>query len=355
MTQPHSQSDQRGFASIVIALTLVIILALLTVGFAQLTRREQRNALNKQLATQAYYAAESGINDAIADIKADKIANSNVDCTPDARAGQQLITAINQIDTRLDVSYSCVSINLDPVNLSYTNMADSSYRSVVFSSASGAPVSTITVNWTSTSGRGATRGVASGLQQKTSWNDPALMEIGLTPLNNLNRDALTANNYTVYGYPVTGSTEVATYSGSASAGEGLIRQAHCDAATKQCSLTISGLAATGSNTFLLHLTDHYDQSNVTVSGTDANGPLAFHGAQAVIDATGRARGVLKRLQVHVPLNPSSPLPNYAIEANSVCKRITTYPTSGANADDFHDAIAGFVGGSANPGSPCYLN
>src|SRR5580658_8830161 len=57
-------TDEKGFASIVIALILIIVLALLTVAFAQLARREQADALDKQLAVQANYAAETGINDA---------------------------------------------------------------------------------------------------------------------------------------------------------------------------------------------------------------------------------------------------------------------------------------------------
>ena len=60
--------NEEGFASIVIALILIIVLSLLTIGFAQLARREQQTALSKQLANQAQYAAESGINDAYYDL-----------------------------------------------------------------------------------------------------------------------------------------------------------------------------------------------------------------------------------------------------------------------------------------------
>src|SRR5665213_2637815 len=66
--KPNLHRNQQGFASIVIALILIIVLALLTVGFAQLARREQQTALDKQKAVQANYAAESGINAAYQDI-----------------------------------------------------------------------------------------------------------------------------------------------------------------------------------------------------------------------------------------------------------------------------------------------
>ena len=61
----HDQPDQRGFAAIVVALVLILVLSLLTIGFAELMRHEQRSALDKQLSSQAYYAAESGVNDAV--------------------------------------------------------------------------------------------------------------------------------------------------------------------------------------------------------------------------------------------------------------------------------------------------
>src|ERR1700722_1988557 len=57
------QENEQGFASLVIALVIIVVIALITVGFAQLSRREQQTALDKQLANQAYYAAESGVND----------------------------------------------------------------------------------------------------------------------------------------------------------------------------------------------------------------------------------------------------------------------------------------------------
>jgi Tfp pilus assembly protein PilX len=56
--------NESGFASLVVASVLIVVLSLMTVGFAQLMRSNQTSALNKQLSDQAYYAAESGINDA---------------------------------------------------------------------------------------------------------------------------------------------------------------------------------------------------------------------------------------------------------------------------------------------------
>ena len=58
-------TNDNGFAPLIITIIVVIILSLLTVGFVSLIRNNQKNALNQQLNNDAYYAAETGVNDAI--------------------------------------------------------------------------------------------------------------------------------------------------------------------------------------------------------------------------------------------------------------------------------------------------
>lgn len=356
----QKQTDERGFASIVIALTLVIILALLTVGFAQLTRREQQNALNKQLAVQAYYASETGINDAAADIAANRVTQSNSGCTPTATlgAGSNYNLHNKDINSQLGVSYSCVSIDLNPTNLAYTNVSDRSFRTISFSSASVAIIDTLTIGWTSADGQNTPPTNPSGFLKQSSWTTnkyPAVMEISLTPLTSVDRTSLTNGDFTFFGYPVTAPGTMVSYATSSSATEGSINNAHCNGGS--CSITINVASLNTTGPFLLHLTNHYDKSNIKVTGLDHLGAaVKFQGGQAVIDSTGRARDVLKRLQVHVPIADGNALPNYAIEAGNVCKRVTTYPNaSGAGSTDAFHVSAQGLGGIATAADPCYLN
>ena len=75
--------DERGMVAIMIAMFLMIILSLITLGFLRLMQREQRQALDNSLSTQAYYAAESGINDAVKAARANP-AYAKGTCGPDA-------------------------------------------------------------------------------------------------------------------------------------------------------------------------------------------------------------------------------------------------------------------------------
>ena len=56
--------NQHGVASIFVVMILMTILALISIGFSHLMNRELRQSLDRQLSTEAYFAAESGVNDA---------------------------------------------------------------------------------------------------------------------------------------------------------------------------------------------------------------------------------------------------------------------------------------------------
>ena len=59
------QKDQNGIASIIIVVVIILILTLVVLAMSRNANREQRQALDRQLSSAAFYAAESGINDTI--------------------------------------------------------------------------------------------------------------------------------------------------------------------------------------------------------------------------------------------------------------------------------------------------
>ena len=54
--------NQDGLVSIIIVVILMIVISIIVLSFAKVVRNEQRQTLDRQLSTQAYYAAESGVN-----------------------------------------------------------------------------------------------------------------------------------------------------------------------------------------------------------------------------------------------------------------------------------------------------
>src|SRR5665213_3409191 len=149
--------NEQGFASMVIALILIIILALLTIGFAQLARREQQNALQKQLATQAYYTAESGLNDMVKVIQ--QAFNNPATAIPSLATLQSVHTdqcLENQgiaglpspnIDPSTGASYTCVLLNLQPPILTWSGVSPGADETSTFSTP--AALNKLTVYWAS--------------------------------------------------------------------------------------------------------------------------------------------------------------------------------------------------------------
>lgn len=58
------RADNRGIVAIVVTVLLMLILSLIVLAVSQNATREQRQTLDRQLSDQAFYNAESGINEA---------------------------------------------------------------------------------------------------------------------------------------------------------------------------------------------------------------------------------------------------------------------------------------------------
>jgi len=324
--------NEQGFASIVIALVLIIVISLLTVAFAQLARREQQDALGKELSNQAYYSAESGINDAvqaIPTIEADPAA-SPTQCLSSGTLGSDLpnstIGATNQ-----GVSYTCVLVNLTPLYLVKDPLSSDSGWTTVFSTNTASPntLSSITVNWTSLDGKAATSG-ATNLPPSTgagSWNSEAVIEFSITPLAAVDRSSLINDTFTTYLFPSTSGSGTVGYAPEVSS-PAFTQSNGCP--NGKCSVTITGLDPVGSTSnedYLVHVYDFYDPSNFSITNaTDSGGnQVNFTESQAQIDSTGKAHEVVRRIQAVVPLNSTDTLPGSGMEVQNVCKRFSAYP------------------------------
>lgn len=346
-------NKEDGFASITIAIVLILVLALTTLGFAQLARREQQSALNKQLAAQANYAAESGINDVQNYIKANP-ANLNAINSPDACLPLPLTLGASNIngivDEDRDVKYTCVIVDPEPGDIGSTIGAFGSWTTT-FETADA--LSKLKVSWKSTGNKTPKPSMPdnSHFQNIADWgNAPAVLQVSITPLTSSNRNNLLSNTFTTYMYPAAApnGNDTTVYSSSTTI-KGTIVSGKCTGGT--CASYIDGLPGAGA--YLLRIVGNYDESNVIVEGyTTAPANIKFKGSQAKVDVTGKARNVLKRLQARMPLNDVGgyDLPNYAIEAKNVCKRIQTEP----NITKYVKVGGGEIPTTAASDDPCYL-
>ena len=92
---------------------------------------------------------------------------------------------------------------------------------------------------------------------------------------------------------------------------------------EKCVITVTGMSRTK---YYARVSTIYRETSLSVVAKGNSGDLSLIGAQVLVDATGRAQDVLRRVQVRVPLVGDSLHPDYGIQTtDSMCKQFTTFP------------------------------
>jgi Tfp pilus assembly protein PilX len=317
--------NQNGFASLIIGLILVLVLALMTVGFGELARHEQQQSLNNQLGTQAYYGAESGVNDAIIGIKNNSINAATTDiggvkCLPNLR-DQMLGTGGQQF------YYTCVKVTLDLKNIVFNNVAANEAKSTIVTASTS--FNQMFITWNSEDGQNTpypSSYTNTKIDSMNTWNaakHPALIQISVTALGaGVTRAAMIANTYTAYLYPSNQNAN-GNFAGDK------VDFIPGKQTGNTYEATINMNAYNNSGPYLIHMINFYDKSSISINGSNN---VTFSGGQAMIDSTGKAKNVLKRIQVYVPLQSNANF-NYALEGQNMCKRIEAQPGAGNTTFD----------------------
>jgi len=166
------------------------------------------------------------------------------------------------------------------------------------------------------------------------------------PAGNLNHQNLSQDAKTYFLYPNANGTAGIIGQRDGASGNGAFIDGECNALNtiettdtpRFCNAEITGLS---NRTVYLTLRGAYQEAAVTVQAFSSDGTaLKLSGLQAVVDSTGRANDVLRRIQVRVPLGNSYRIPAFAIDSmESVCKRLAVYE-DGAAIDQVPQTLNG---------------
>ena len=351
-------SEQNGFVSIIVTMIVMIVLTLTVLGFAQLARREQRQSLDRQLSTQALFAAESGVNEAVNQVKNNNYTGEINSCTTPLPPG------FNNPQLSSTVSYSCLLLKQKQPSLEYDSI--STDNSTYIPIDSDTDITSITIGWGKTASTGLGNNPVNPATKFPSISNWPITGLGVLRFditatdpagpfgNELQPSRLGGANKTFFFYPSSGGTSsfplFSTTTGSIFSG-------NCgppSATTSQpCNVTINGVGAIGARRkFFLRLKSIYQPSSVTicVNTCGSGGTIAYlSGAQLSIDVTGKAQDVVKRISVRLPapINvPSGSLPEFVFDSrNTICKTLKVMPTPAP------------LSGNANTSSfgPCSIN
>lgn len=321
-TSRRLHANQVGLVSIVVTMILILVISVITLGFAKVVRREQRIQLDRQLSSRAFYAAESGIN-----LAADKIKNGYTEpklyCGPDISGPVQITDAEYQIDGN-DTRLTCLTINPSPELLKYNGINTTSR--VIPMDAGASTIDGLTIHWQSTTMPVIPAGCTgmSGFPKGTSnpgetWGcGYPLIRVDLVPTGgNFSRTDLQNNLFTAFLYPLDGSgTDTMSFTDGGSGNKGFLAGARCGAIW--CEMKITGLPP--SNGYTARVMSLYGSANLEICATSAGLCTPLKGAQTIIDSTAKAVDVLRRVQVRVPSANEAVVPDFTIfNTGDLCK------------------------------------
>lgn len=319
MSRQKLNVNQQGMVAIITTMILMMVISLIVLGFSQVMRRNQRQTLDTQLSSQAFYAAESGLNLA----KEKLAANSSYRSDNCADANGP-----SSSDYQLDgdnVKITCLLVS-GVKDLVFSDLSTDSKVALIDPAGEGA-VGAMYINWQASSLHGNINScTGQALPVAASWNcSQPVLRVDLVPLaddGSINRNSLVNDQFTAFLYPDrnrNGITDVSWTSGSGSS-KGAIIGAACIRGVNpnerhDCTVKITGASA---KRYAIRMMGLYLPADVTVH---VAGNPELLGAQVVADSTGRAADVLKRVQARIRLGSSIDVPDFALDSgNALCKQ-----------------------------------
>jgi len=344
------QASEQGMVSILISIIMMIVISLIILGITQVTRSNQRELLDQQLSSQAYYAAESGLNQAVkffstnATTKIDTLSSGSCNSFITAASPNGLGLTNGVLDSNTSTSYTCLMVDSTPPSLQKAPLTqDANTVWHVQDATAGQNFSQFEFKWkpnTNTQFTGgsntcpAAANSPSNFTQWGNWNCAfGILRVDLVDMHGTVNGPASLEGYglqkSLYLVPTFQASGVTTPQGWPGGTAGVI-YVKCSATL--CDLKLNTPGNSG-DYFSRMIMIYQDSDSVTLTGTDGGGATTatFANGQAVIDVTGKAQDELRRVQARIPLTVStSPVPYYALQTtDNLCKLLTVGPTATA--------------------------
>lgn len=315
-----------------------------------MTRRNSREALDRQLSSQALYAAETGINDAISKIN-EQLGTAGVGLQSQETCSDTGKYTKNGgvVDNDNQIKYTCLTVNPAPSDAQFSDVSDPK----VMRLETDEPMNTIEISWkrsadtrTTATSLSACRGAN---KNAASWNVNTcpfgLLRADILPIVSLtgeeyrSAEIAARSTMTLFGYPQNSPTipsvpyngGVNIYGGTAQ--QGVSPNAGCTL-NGVCTIKITGV---NSKVAYIKVSARYVASDITVKAfqtSTSTTSMPFKGTQVVIDVTGKARDVLRRVQVRRSLSgmttrneaSTTGFTDFALRSGGpICKRFAVAP------------------------------
>lgn len=315
-----------------------ILISIVAAAYARTIVVQQREALNYDLSTRAYYAAESGVQDAIREIKSkpELLESNKEDCTPFSAQGG------GKIGGSEEIGYTCQLIEADANEVSgATRQGDA----VLWRLPNSSGDLRVTLKWSEDpDGQNFVARPESSklLPQAGNWGDgsgnayhPMMRTSFISlPSSNIRRDSI--NQWVYFLNPTdAGEGEITDVNLNSKQEESsVIHNALCDEAEGglECSqsFVVKSSAFSGGRQAYIALQSIYGgdtKYTISASNSSTNEPVPFDGVVS-IDVTGRASSVFRRVKQQVEASGqqqvfiSAPNANALVVGDGICKLFT---------------------------------
>lgn len=360
-------SKQSGAVSMITVLFVTMIFTVLVLGFVRLMISEQRQATDDDLSSRAYFAAESGVEDAKAALAEYMMSGGSFSPTQQATAescdtfGQEFL--IDEPGLETEVTCQTIEPNLSDV------LADSvpAWHSFLIPLRTQENYSRLQLEWHRPENDGTTfnlRGSELSLPVPDDWlvaQHPAALKMTLiraSSTGNFDEDAIIEDTRIVHMLP--SSSGVNSFDTSASnfglgGGDSLPRVAcqpsgSIEVDSYSCEANFTNLSSNNFDYYVM-LTPLYRSASIRLSLYNSAGDAVdISNAQAEVDVTARAGDVFRRVRARVLLtDPSLALiPDLAVGANEVCKNYVLR----ANQDEAGNTFSEINLGVMDPSEYC---
>lgn len=345
------RQHERGATAIIVVVFSVLLLVTITVGFMRLVVQDQIRSSNNELSRGAYDSALAGVEDGKRVLEACKqtpggdacTAIDNQKCTTITDAGFASMTdnevklrTTAGVDGGFDQAYTCLTITPDTSDYKGDLTADSSRIIPLKTTGS---FNTVTVSWFKSTGVSKPINLVSNknLPLFASWSPansvtPPLMRAQLIMYRDdgykvADFDTSGGGN-TLYLFPASSGSASASFALDArpdATGASLVQVACNKLNPYVCSVNlqlphaVDPAAASNRYVAYLRLTALYGDADFSVAPQGTT----FDGVQPVVDSTGRASNVFRRISARVEqTNPNDAqlFPRATVDiTNNFCK------------------------------------
>lgn len=355
-----------GAVSIFAVIFATLLLTVLTVGFISLMIVAQQRAINNDLSQSAYDAALAGVEDAKRVVRACADSSTSpaceelekpADCKVVARAGingssadsETRIVSGLDVGDEFDQAYTCVNIDMNSPDY----LAQLTGDTEIVPLRAEADVNKVVVEWFTQGDNGNSPTVtrpttdSDRLPSLGDWDvdAPPLLRVQLiTPGTEFTALSLneTAKSSTFFfrpqsissdttptGHPVSiNDSAPARATGGDDAYSNSLTPIACSqyafgGYACRVELNLQGsrlISRAASQNALLRLDAIYKSTGVRVAMYNDSGEVRYDGVQPVVDATGRANDLFRRVESRLRLGSDFSYPSYVVDLeNALCK------------------------------------